>query len=81
MKHLLSNMVRLYRKLISPVLVLLFGKACRFTPTCSEYTIEALEKLGVMNGLTISVRRFLRCHPWGGFGYDPVPSLNKQISK
>ena len=44
MKHLLSNMVRLYRKLISPVLVLLFGKACRFTPTCSEYTIEALEK-------------------------------------
>lgn len=51
----------------------LFGKACRFTPSCSQYTIEALEKYGTLKGLGLGIKRFSKCHPWGGSGYDPVP--------
>lgn len=47
--------------------------ACRFTPTCSGYAIEALERYGALRGSWRSVRRIFRCHPWGGWGYDPVP--------
>ena len=47
--------------------------ACRFTPTCSQYAIEAIEKHGPVRGLWLALRRLLRCHPWGGSGYDPVP--------
>ena len=47
--------------------------ACRFTPTCSQYAIEAIKKHGPFKGLYLAVRRILRCHPWGGSGYDPVP--------
>ena len=46
---------------------------CRFTPTCSQYAVEALKKHGPIKGLYLAVRRILRCHPWGGSGYDPVP--------
>jgi hypothetical protein len=46
---------------------------CRFTPTCSEYARQALKKHGPIKGLWLAVRRILRCHPWGGSGYDPVP--------
>ena len=73
--HILVFIIKIYKKLISPVLELLFGKACRFTPTCSEYTIEALEKHGVVKGLLLGIKRFARCNPWGGSGYDPVPKL------
>jgi putative membrane protein insertion efficiency factor len=72
------GVLRFYKKNVSPALESLFGKACRFTPTCSEYTIVALERFGTRKGLTLGSKRFLRCHPWGGFGYDPVPSLNKK---
>lgn len=58
-----------YRKLISPML----PPTCRFTPTCSQYAIEALKKYGPIKGLYLAIRRILRCHPWGGSGYDPVP--------
>lgn len=51
----------------------LFGKACRFTPTCSSYTIEALDKFGMIKGLTLGIKRLSRCHPWGGSGFDGVP--------
>ena len=61
--------IRFYRKYISP----LTPPACRFTPTCSQYAIEALQKHGPIKGLYLAVRRILRCHPWGGHGYDPVP--------
>lgn len=47
---------------------------CRFTPTCSQYGIEAVEQHGALRGGALAARRVLRCHPWGSFGYDPVPS-------
>jgi putative membrane protein insertion efficiency factor len=46
---------------------------CRFTPTCSSYGVEAVERHGALRGGALAVRRVLRCHPWGRFGYDPVP--------
>lgn len=61
--------IRFYQRFISP----LFPPACRFTPTCSQYAVEALQKHGLLKGLWLAVRRLLRCHPWGGSGYDPVP--------
>ncbi len=61
--------IRFYRAYISP----LKPPSCRFTPTCSQYAMEAILKHGPFKGLYLSVRRILRCHPWGGNGYDPVP--------
>lgn len=58
-----------YRAAISPM----FPPTCRFTPTCSEYAIQAIRKHGPAKGLYLAIRRLLRCHPWGGSGYDPVP--------
>ncbi|MBQ3174530.1 MAG: membrane protein insertion efficiency factor YidD [Bacteroidales bacterium] len=62
-------LVRFYQICISP----LKPPTCRFTPTCSQYAIEALRKHSPIKGLYLTVRRILRCHPWGGSGYDPVP--------
>lgn len=73
MNRILISFLSFYRRFISPVTTKLFGDACRFTPTCSEYTIEALTNFGTKRGVYLSFKRFLRCHPWGGFGYDPVP--------
>lgn len=61
--------IRFYQIAISPLL----GPSCRFTPTCSEYARQALIKHGPFKGLWLAIRRILRCHPWGGSGYDPVP--------
>ncbi len=61
--------IRFYQKCISP----LTPPTCRFTPSCSQYAVEALRKHGPVKGLWLAVRRILRCHPWGGSGYDPVP--------
>jgi putative membrane protein insertion efficiency factor len=66
---LLLTPVYIYRYCISP----LIPPACRFTPTCSQYAIEALNKHGALKGLALTIRRILRCNPWGGSGYDPVP--------
>lgn len=73
MTRVLINILKFYKRALSPALEGIFGKACRFTPTCSEYTIEALEKFGTIKGLYLGLKRFSRCHPLGGFGYDPVP--------
>jgi len=62
-------LIRFYQVAISP----LKPPSCRFTPTCSQYAIEAIKKYGPFKGLYLAIRRILRCHPWGGSGYDPVP--------
>ena len=61
--------IRFYQKFISP----LTPPTCRFTPTCSQYAIEAIRKHGPFKGFVLAVWRILRCNPWGGSGYDPVP--------
>lgn len=61
--------IRFYQLCISP----LFPACCRYTPTCSQYTIEAVGKHGVVKGLWLGFKRIMRCHPWGGSGYDPLP--------
>lgn len=62
--------IRAYRLLVSPW----FGAACRFTPSCSAYTQEAIHRHGAVRGVWLGARRIARCHPWGSSGYDPVPS-------
>ena len=61
--------IRFYQRFLSP----LKPPTCRYSPTCSAYAIQALRKHGPVKGLYLAVRRILRCHPWGGSGYDPVP--------
>lgn len=61
--------IRFYQLAVSP----LFPPSCRFTPTCSAYAIEAIRIHGPLRGSWLALRRILRCHPWGGSGYDPVP--------
>jgi len=61
--------VYLYRYSISPLL----HSSCRYTPTCSQYTVEAVMKHGVFKGGALAIKRIFSCHPWGGSGYDPVP--------
>ena len=68
-KKFFIGMINFYRKYISP----LKKPCCRFTPTCSEYALEALKKYGVIKGLYLSVKRILRCNPFCKGGYDPVP--------
>lgn len=69
LSYILLGPIYLYRACISP----LTPASCRFTPTCSRYAIEAIKKHGPFRGFYLSVKRILRCHPWGGSGYDPVP--------
>jgi putative membrane protein insertion efficiency factor len=69
MSRLLISLIRLYQLLLSPY----FGQQCRFTPTCSHYAVEAINKHGGIRGSIYSMRRLLRCHPWHAGGYDPVP--------
>ena len=76
MKHICIWLIRLYQKLLSP---LKRNPTCRFTPTCSAYAIEAYTKRGFFVGSFLTVRRILRCNPFGAGGYDPVPP--KRIPK
>lgn len=66
-------LVKVYKKTISPFL----PAACRYTPTCSEYMMQAVSIHGVRKGVYLGIKRILRCHPWGGCGYDPVPPSDK----
>ncbi|MGE4489481.1 MAG: membrane protein insertion efficiency factor YidD [Kiritimatiellales bacterium] len=74
MKKLLVALVRIYQKTVSRVT----PPHCRFYPSCSDYTIEALEKHGIVAGLWLSFRRICRCHPWNPGGVDPVPDRKKR---
>ena len=69
MKYVLLKLVRFYQVAISPML----PPRCRYTPTCSQYAVEALQKHGACKGSMLALRRICRCHPFGGSGYDPVP--------
>ena len=71
MKALLQLPIRIYRWLISPML----GTNCRDHPSCSAYALEAIDRHGALRGGWLSLRRVCRCHPWGGHGHDPVPSV------
>jgi putative membrane protein insertion efficiency factor len=69
MKRMLIALVRFYRRRVSP----LFPPMCRFTPTCSAYALEALEKYGAAKGSWLALKRILKCHPFHEGGHDPVP--------
>ena len=66
-------LIKIYQLFISPLL----PGVCRFRPACSQYMIEALRPHGPAKGLYLGIKRILRCHPWGGSGYDPVPPKEK----
>ena len=63
-------LIRAYQLIISPILV----SNCRFTPTCSEYAMESLKSHGLIKGIFLTIKRISKCHPWGGHGYDPIPT-------
>ena len=67
-KKFFINLIKLYQFTISPLL----GTNCRFVPSCSNYAIQSIEEKGVVIGIYFSLRRVLKCHPFGGSGYDPV---------
>lgn len=79
MKTLVLSAISAYQKTLSPdhgvVGKAIFGAACRFTPTCSSYTYEAVSRYGVLKGLALGLKRIIRCHPFAKGGSDPVPNL------
>jgi len=77
MRYVCRALIRLYQICISPFKT----PCCRFYPTCSAYAREAFLLHGVVKGAMLSLRRILRCHPWGGSGYDPVPKPKKKKEK
>ncbi len=70
-------LTKFYQYVISPLL----GPSCRYTPTCSHYTVEALKTHGFFTGGWLSIKRIISCNPWGGSGYDPVPSKEELQAK
>ena len=62
-------LIKIYQKIISPII----PSACRYTPTCSEYGVQALRKHGILKGGWLTLKRIASCNPWGGHGHDPVP--------
>jgi uncharacterized protein len=67
--YLFIGLIKVYQYSISPLL----GPSCRYEPSCSQYSIEALKKHGILKGMYLSIKRIGSCHPWGGHGHDPVP--------
>lgn len=74
LQRILVSLVQLYRWTLSPLKAIFFGPVgrCRYTPSCSQYTLETIRVHGAWRGTLFSIRRICSCHPWGGFGYDPV---------
>tara|TARA_B100000927_G_scaffold141386_1_gene114022 strand:+ start:2090 stop:2311 length:222 start_codon:yes stop_codon:yes gene_type:complete len=64
----LKVIISLYQRVISPLTI----SSCRYTPTCSQYALDSIKKHGAFVGLKFTIKRILKCHPWGGSGYDPV---------
>ena len=69
MKWIVISLLKVYKRFLSPWL----PKACRFYPTCSEYTLMAVERHGLVKGTLLGIRRISKCHPWNSGGFDPVP--------
>ena len=74
MKRVCIFLIKFYQKSISPI----FGKSCRFTPSCSQYTIEAIDEYGALKGIFMGIKRIIRCNPFSEGGYDPVPKKNNK---
>jgi len=74
LKKLLIGLIKFYQSAISPHL----GQRCRYAPTCSAYTAQAIEEWGVWKGTWLGLKRISRCHPWGSHGYDPVPKREEK---
>ena len=68
-KLLFINLIKIYQRFISPF----FPSSCKFSPSCSKYGIEAINKYGVLKGSVITIKRILKCNPWSKGGYDPIP--------
>ena len=77
MKRLLLWLIRFYRSAISPRTPAM----CKYIPTCSQYGLEAIERFGALKGGLLTLWRILRCNPWGGHGYDPVPEKKPRKEK
>lgn len=73
MKNVIIILIKVYKLTISPFLTFLFGKGCRYSPTCSEYSMEAIEKHGAIKGGRLTIKRIMSCHPFSRGGYNPVP--------
>jgi putative membrane protein insertion efficiency factor len=69
LRQIFIFIIRQYQRFLSPLL----GAQCRYTPTCSQYAVEALQKYGALKGSWLAFKRILSCNPWGGHGHDPVP--------
>jgi putative membrane protein insertion efficiency factor len=78
--RVLTMAIRAYQLIFSPLQTFLFGAtgACRYTPSCSAYAVEALKEHGAIKGTALAAKRICRCHPWGGCGHDPVPPKNQK---
>jgi putative membrane protein insertion efficiency factor len=81
-QHIFIFVIRVYRWTISPAQIFLLGSTggCRFTPTCSQYAIEAIHSHGTLTGSILAAKRICRCHPWGDCGHDPVPQNEFSIT-
>ena len=75
MSYIFIKIIKLYQVTLSPLL----GSNCRYQPTCSNYTIESIQKWGIFQGLLLSFKRIMKCHPLGSSVYDPVPNKHGKI--
>lgn len=73
MKNIFIFLIKLYQKIPGP-----WHNSCRHIPTCSNYAIEALKKHGTIKGLILTIKRIIKCNPWGTYGYDPVPEIRRK---
>jgi putative membrane protein insertion efficiency factor len=67
-REIVAGVIRIYQIVMSP-----FPSSCRYAPTCSSYALQAVQRYGAARGAWLGLKRLMRCHPWGGSGYDPVP--------